>query len=403
MQTTAVRAVGVRKVLAVAIAVVVAVSWSMAMAEVPVSLTHQGRLTDTDGEPETGEVDLTFTIYDAASGGDILWQDELTAIDLGDSGFYSVELGDQSNPIDAAVLQGGEAYVGVAVDGGDDLQPRIPMNSVPYAQVAAHAETAEAVEGQQFLDGISMFDAVDSGGGVLGEADDDSTAYREQIVFVTASDPDANGQTPAWAIDAQTAGDALANSYAVVSARMKVANNSLDSPLLNYGCIAERDGQHEVLASVEIAPDDFAQEDEWQDFLITCPFGPADTDQEIALMDFEPNVTALSVDFVRVQPFPETPFLSDWMFFDESVTRDAIEEGAVGPGELADERAIRVEPEVCGRSLTLADTCTTQQCGTWGMNQDPIYYECDGSCPGGVNATPNTCSTEHFGYVVGEE
>ena len=108
---------------------------------VPTSLTHQGRLVDENGVPLSGDVELTYTIYDAATGGAILWQGVVTA-QLNESGFYSVELGWSANPITAAILSDGKAWMGVTVEGGDELTPRLAMNSVPFALRAGQSQVA---------------------------------------------------------------------------------------------------------------------------------------------------------------------------------------------------------------------------------------------------------------------
>ncbi len=114
-----------------------------AFASVPVTMTQQGKLLDDDGEPLTGEQTLLFGIYDAASGGDLLWSDEIT-VDLGDSGVYTARLGGEDNPIDATVLQDGQTFLELTV-GSDAMEPRLEMTSVPFASIAQRAEVAESV------------------------------------------------------------------------------------------------------------------------------------------------------------------------------------------------------------------------------------------------------------------
>ena len=120
----------------------VAMMAAPAFASVPVTMTQQGRLLD-DGEPLTGSQTLEFALYDSATGGDLLWSDELST-DLDDAGVYSVELGSESNPIDANVLQDGEVYLGLTVN-GEAFATRTPLTSVPFAALAQSASIAHAV------------------------------------------------------------------------------------------------------------------------------------------------------------------------------------------------------------------------------------------------------------------
>ncbi len=109
-----------------------------AAAEPPERLTHQGRLLDDEGAPVTQETEVAFSIYDAQTGGAVIWEGMKT-ITPDDGGFYSVELGSEQNPIDAERLQDGEAWLEVTVD-GNTLDPRLRLNSSPYALVSSRAE-----------------------------------------------------------------------------------------------------------------------------------------------------------------------------------------------------------------------------------------------------------------------
>ena len=391
---------------------------SMAVATVPDAVSHQGRLTDADGEPETGEVELDFRIYDEVSGGALLWEGSET-VDLGDSGFYAVELGDESNPLDASVLGGGSAYLGVSVDGGDELEPRLALNSVPYAQVAAEVP---------FQVGTSMFDAVDSGGGVLGEASTADDAYQGQAWTITSSNDDADGETAMWAVESGDHGEYLASAHTSVQMRLKVSNNSLPDRIATLGCAATRDGEEEVLDERHIAPDDFSGDDVWRAFMLHCDFGPTDEAQRIAVDAYEPNLTSLSVDYVRAMPLVDLPFILSWMLLEdqvterelapdsvdtehlmsESVTGDELADDSVGPDELDDAIDVYESPEGCDTSgLTLSSSCSTTSCGNnCGLSSNQTcYYDCDGSCPSGFggNNSPQSCSANFVGHLMGAD
>ena len=113
-----------------------------ALADVPVSITQQGRILD-DGEPLTGNQDLDFAIYDAASDGDLLWSDQVSA-DLGEDGVYTVVLGDASQPIDSELLQDGGVYLELTTN-GETFSPRLEMTSVPFAALAQAANVAHSI------------------------------------------------------------------------------------------------------------------------------------------------------------------------------------------------------------------------------------------------------------------
>ena len=150
--------------LLVSLVVIGAMIAAPAFASVPVSITQQGKLLDQEGEPMTGERTLQFAIYDAPSGGDLLWSDEVS-VDLGDTGVYTATLGGTENPIDAMLLQDGRAYMELTV-GSNALEPRLEMTSVPFAALSQRAMVAESV-----VDGSITSEAL-APGAVTSEAVD---------------------------------------------------------------------------------------------------------------------------------------------------------------------------------------------------------------------------------------
>ncbi|MFO0759220.1 MAG: hypothetical protein U0359_22200 [Byssovorax sp.] len=126
----------------------------LASAAVPHGLTEQGRLFDAAGSPLDGTVTLTFTLYDAASGGNALWT-EAQIVTL-DEGYFSAELG-ALVPIPTGVWTGAERYVGIKVGNDPEMSPRQSTRSVPYALVAGDAvgdihPTTVSVNGQLVID-----------------------------------------------------------------------------------------------------------------------------------------------------------------------------------------------------------------------------------------------------------
>ena len=77
-------------------------------------LSYQGYLTDASDEPLTGDVDITFRLYDAPSGGAALWTEAHTnanAVPV-DDGLFNVMLGSLT-PISSTVWSSGASYLGV--------------------------------------------------------------------------------------------------------------------------------------------------------------------------------------------------------------------------------------------------------------------------------------------------
>lgn len=111
----------------------VLVTGSMGIAGVvPNTLNYQGILTDNTGQPVNGTKDIAISLYDAPTGGTVLWTESQTGI-LVKNGQLSVVLGNaQTNPLDPTKLTG-ETYVGIKVGADPEMVPRQKFTSVAYA------------------------------------------------------------------------------------------------------------------------------------------------------------------------------------------------------------------------------------------------------------------------------
>jgi len=97
------------------------------------AFTYQGRLTDTSGNPKTGPCDFQFTLYDAASGGNVVGSAQTkTNVSL-NNGYFSVEL-----DFGATAFQGDARWMAISVacpTGGvyTPLTGRVALTAAPYA------------------------------------------------------------------------------------------------------------------------------------------------------------------------------------------------------------------------------------------------------------------------------
>jgi hypothetical protein len=64
-----------------------------ASAQVPSLINYQGRLTDSNGAPVTGSKNFAISIYDAATGGNLLYEETIGAVTLDANGVYSFQFG----------------------------------------------------------------------------------------------------------------------------------------------------------------------------------------------------------------------------------------------------------------------------------------------------------------------
>jgi hypothetical protein len=111
------------------------------VAKVPTQMNYQGVLTDDSGNPMSGDHDMTFTIYAYRSvpfpGGWHAVYSETQTLAVA-NGLFNAVIG-AVTPLDAddfggiMTLFGGNLEMGVQVDGGAELSPRVKLLSVPYA------------------------------------------------------------------------------------------------------------------------------------------------------------------------------------------------------------------------------------------------------------------------------
>jgi len=119
-----------------AVLLVLLVSAATAIAA-PTRITFSGRLTTSTG-PVTGAVNLTFKLFDGATGGTEVWTETRNGIGAQD-GLVFVELG-ETTTLDEAVFDGPRKFLEITV-GTEILTPRLTINSVPYAISATSADT----------------------------------------------------------------------------------------------------------------------------------------------------------------------------------------------------------------------------------------------------------------------
>lgn len=127
-----------RKLRILGVSSIASLLWALSTAaQVPSEFNQQGRLLDNEGNPVAGSVTFTFAIYTDATDGTELWSEEQT-VTL-DEGYFSVRLGSET-PIDPEIFDGSTLYLGITVDSNDEMSPRQPLLSVPYAMRASVAE-----------------------------------------------------------------------------------------------------------------------------------------------------------------------------------------------------------------------------------------------------------------------
>ena len=117
----------------------------------------QGRLTDASGNPLNGNHNLLFRFYNTSTGGSPLCSSSQT-VTLQNGLFSMYAQCGQRN------FDGQQLYLGVAVDGGSEMTPRLPIYPVAYAlSLRPGAVISNTTSDQHALEVKSL-----AGGGLSG-------------------------------------------------------------------------------------------------------------------------------------------------------------------------------------------------------------------------------------------
>jgi hypothetical protein len=103
---------------------------------IPEVINYHGKLTDSGGNPLTGTYNFTFRLYDAESGGNLVWGPEPHASTTVTDGYFNVKLGSILS-FDSAGLDFTKPYwLSIEVNGDGEMTPRVQLTTFGYAFTA---------------------------------------------------------------------------------------------------------------------------------------------------------------------------------------------------------------------------------------------------------------------------
>jgi len=106
---------------------------------VPMTMNYQGNLTNTQGIPlDNISVKVIFKLYDAKTGGNLLWTEEHTSISV-TKGFFNAVLGESNSLYE--VLANDNLYLSMSVENDPEMTPRYKLHSAAFSVRAAIADT----------------------------------------------------------------------------------------------------------------------------------------------------------------------------------------------------------------------------------------------------------------------
>ncbi|MBU2541833.1 MAG: hypothetical protein KJ593_08040 [Candidatus Omnitrophica bacterium] len=116
-------------------------------AAIPHLVRYQGYLTDSNNVPLDGSYSLTLRMHDTARGGNLLWSETQTDIQVS-SGNFAVLLG-QVTPLDIPFDT--DYWLSIEVNSDGEMSPRQRISSVPYAYRAEEAENVGGIQKEEIV------------------------------------------------------------------------------------------------------------------------------------------------------------------------------------------------------------------------------------------------------------
>lgn len=156
---------------------------SFSFADVPAIMSYQGFLTDDTGTALDGDYRFTFAIYNDPTAGDRLWR-EIQDVNVRD-GLLSVLLG-SVNPIINNVFDTPDLWLGILVEGSDELVPRTRLTSQAFSY---RVKTIDQAEGGTITGDLNIVGNINSTSQITIESTGGGVTIRagSSIVTVTPS------------------------------------------------------------------------------------------------------------------------------------------------------------------------------------------------------------------------
>jgi parallel beta-helix repeat protein len=184
----------------------------------PGLVNYKGLLTDPLDNPVAGPVNVTFTLWDAVTGGSQLGAgfSDTDSVTPNADGIYDTLIGDDGGPmIPDTVFKNDSVWLNVNV-GGEDLAPRTRLTPVGAALHAGSAGDADTVDGLEGADLEESADITTNANAIAAETNRAQTAEATSSSDLTAE-----------AATARAAEQANANAIAAEANRAQTAEQQL--------------------------------------------------------------------------------------------------------------------------------------------------------------------------------
>ncbi|MCF7794381.1 MAG: hypothetical protein K9M95_10655 [Candidatus Cloacimonetes bacterium] len=139
------------------------------------TLNFQGMLQDAAGIPVNDNKIIQFTIYDALTGGNLLWSESQNSVSIVE-GLFAVELG-SATAFPADLFDSDDLFITFLVD-GEEMTPRQKFLPVPFAIKSSQTAHADTTAYALTLEGVALSGVVqqnvDGNATILGTMTADS-------------------------------------------------------------------------------------------------------------------------------------------------------------------------------------------------------------------------------------
>ncbi|MFC1667253.1 hypothetical protein ACFL0P_05270, partial [Candidatus Omnitrophota bacterium] len=226
-------------------------------AQVPRYINYQGKLLDAEDNPVTADVSVTIRIYDAETGGNLLWT-EVQAVTV-TRGIFSMLLG-KTEDLDSLAFN--EAYwYSVEVESDGEMTPRQRLTTVAYS---INTDRLDGFEASEFLraDGETELtgDLTITGGVITAGANEDITIDPTGLgniamnIDSTSGDFKVTDGTTNWLIVDSETGDVTIASDLTVNGIIygTLASSGGDSTFTNIVVTGTSDLQGAISSSTGV-------------------------------------------------------------------------------------------------------------------------------------------------------
>lgn len=317
-----------------------------ATAAVPEIFTYAGTLKQGSA-PANGTFAVVATLFDDETAGASVFSQTEAALVVVD-GELILDLGaDPTNPLTDDLLAGGPLFLSVTVN-GEELSPRVPLTSVPFARIASRAQDADTVGG-------------------LGPDD------FEALIPSPGSGLVLDGNTNVLSLAPNGVGSAQIADGTVGS--VDLAADAVTSAKIAVDAVGASEVAADAVGSAEIAPGAVGTS-EIADGAISSP--------KLALSAV--TTASLADGAVTAQKLATA-----------SVGQTQIATSGVGNLELAGiETNVFLQPRGCGGGLNTQTACSTLMCGIFSGTNLPRFLDCSGNC---VLTSADSCSGTADGFT----